>query len=220
MEREFFLLLATVATGSGLLVVAAKDPIHSALALVACFVQIAALFILLGAPFLAVIQIFVYVGAVMVLFLFVIMMLNVRQEALTRFIPSGAIAGFVVTLVLAVEMGLLLSWSSDLHRLLAPATEPPSVDALSLTLFQDYLLPFEVASVILLVALVGAVILARDDEKADASPRRTLHPAQGRVPGRDASPDTSPDNRPANGPETGPETGQPSGHNTTGGLRR
>ena len=222
MEREFFLLLATVATGSGFLVVVAKDPIHSALALVACFVQIAALFILLGAPFLAVIQIFVYVGAVMVLFLFVIMMLNVRQEALTRFIPSGAIAAFVVTLVLAVEMGLLLSWSSDLHRLMAPATEPPSVNALSLALFQDYLLPFEVASVILLVALVGAVILARDDEKADASPRRALHPAQGRVPGRVATPDTIPDILPDNRPDNRPDTGREpdNGSGRSGGIRR
>ena len=166
MEREFFLLLAVVATGTGLLVVVAKNPIHSALALAACFVQIAALFVLLGSPFLAVIQIFVYVGAVMVLFLFVIMMLDVRKEAQTRFLKKGAVPSLIVLLALAAELLFLLAQSTRLHAALAPGqiTTPPSIEDLSLTLFRDFLLPFEVASVILLVALIGAVILARTEE--------------------------------------------------------
>lgn len=166
MEREFFLLLAGVATASGLLVVVAKNPIHSALALVACFVQIAALFVLLGSPFLAVIQIFVYVGAVMVLFLFVIMMLDVRKEARTRFLATGALPSLIVLLALAAEMLFLLLQSGRLHAVMAPGQTiiPPSIEDLSLALFRDYLLPFEVASVILLVALIGAVVLARAEE--------------------------------------------------------
>jgi len=165
VEREFFLLLAVVATGSGLLVVVAKNPIHSALALVACFVQIAALFVLLGSPFLAVIQIFVYVGAVMVLFLFVIMMLDVRKEAQTRFLRNGAAPSLVVLLALAGEMFLLLVGSARLPAISAPVqtASRPSIEALSLALFRDFLLPFEVASVILLVALIGAVVLARSE---------------------------------------------------------
>ncbi|MEE8059898.1 MAG: NADH-quinone oxidoreductase subunit J [Nitrosomonadaceae bacterium] len=166
MEQEFFILLAFVATGTGLLVVVAKNPIHSALSLAACFVQIAALFVLLGSPFLAVIQIFVYVGAVMVLFLFVIMMLDVRKEARTRFIKKGAVPTFFVLLALAVEFYFLLAHSNRLHAVMAPQQlildEP--IKQLSLTLFRDFLLPFEMASVILLVALIGAVVLARSDE--------------------------------------------------------
>lgn len=174
MEREFFLLLAIVATGTGLLVVVAKNPIHSALSLVACFVQIAALFVLLGSPFLAVIQIFVYVGAVMVLFLFVIMMLDVRKEAKTRFLEKGAIPAIFVLLILAAEMLFLLLQSTRLQSFMASDTaiSPAPIKELSLMLFQDYLLPFEVASVILLVALIGAVVLARaekDDKPAEGA---------------------------------------------------
>lgn len=163
MEQSFFLLLASVAVGTGLLVVLAKNPIHSALSLVACFVQIAALFIMLGSPFLAVIQIFVYVGAVMVLFLFVIMMLDVRKEAKTRFLEKDAIPILVVIIVLTVEMLILLIQSDRLEAIMAPSGDSPpmSVESLSITLFSDFLLPFEVASLILLVALVGAVVLAR-----------------------------------------------------------
>ena len=164
MEREFFLLLAGVAVASGVLVVVARNPVHSALALVACLVQIAALYILLGAPFLAVIQIFVYVGAVMVLFLFVIMMLDVRKEAQVRYLDSAKVPGLVVLVVLSAELIMLLIQSTRLHAVMGPGqpiTTQPSVEELSLLLFQDFLLPFEVASVILLVALVGAVILAR-----------------------------------------------------------
>lgn len=166
MEQEFFLLLSAVAIASALLVVVAKNPVHSALALVVCLVQIAALYVLLGAPFLAVIQIFVYVGAVMVLFLFVIMMLDVRKEAETRYLKRAVWPGLVVLVVLAGELIVLLMQSAHLHSVMGPGlpiTAQPSVETLSLLLFQDFLLPFEVASVILLVALIGAVVLAKSD---------------------------------------------------------
>ena len=175
MEREFFLLLAVVAVASGVLVVVARNPVHSALALVACLVQIAALYILLGAPFLAVIQIFVYVGAVKVLFLFVIMMLDVRKEAQARYLDSAKVPGLVVLLVLSAELIMLLIQSTRLHAVMGPGrpiTTQPSVEELSLLLFQDFLLPFEVASVILLVALVGAVILARPGGAVAVAPKQ------------------------------------------------
>jgi NADH-quinone oxidoreductase subunit J len=172
MQQEFFILLAFVAIGSGLLVVVAKNPIHSALSLVACFVQIAALFILLGSPFLAVIQIFVYVGAIMVLFLFVIIMLDVRIEAQTRFLQNSAVYSLIVLITLAVELLMLLTQSSRLHAVMAPvrAISDEPTKLLSLTLFKDFLLPFEVASVILLVALIGAVVLARSDDNNGQKP--------------------------------------------------
>lgn len=177
MEEKFFLLLSVVAVGTGLLVVVAKNPIHSALSLVACFVQIAALFILLGSPFLAVIQIFVYVGAVMVLFLFVIMMLDVQKEAKTRFLARGSVPSLIVLLLLAGEM-LFLLLQSDRLQGFGPVPPPDQTQApveiseLSLLLFQDYLLPFEVASVILLVALVGAVVLAQADPEDNPEDNR------------------------------------------------
>jgi len=180
MEQEFFILLAFVATGTGLLVVVARNPIHSALSLVACFVQIAALFVLLGSPFLAVIQIFVYVGAIMVLFLFVIMMLDVRKEARTRFIQKGAVPTVFVLLALAVELFFLLSQSSRLHAVMAPdrlISDEPTRE-LSLTLFRDFLLPFEVASVVLLVALIGAVVLAKSDRGREHKQNKTSEGAQ------------------------------------------
>lgn len=169
MEQEFFILLAIMTAGSGLLVVVAKNPIHSALSLVVCFVQIAALFVLLGSPFLAVIQIFVYVGAIMVLFLFVIMMLDVRKEARTRFLHKSAVFTIFVLLSLASELFFLLTQSRRMHAAMAPKqflSDQPTKE-LSLTLFREFLLPFEVASVILLVALIGAVVLTRSDDSTD-----------------------------------------------------
>jgi len=163
MEQAFFLLFAIVAIASGLMVVVARNPIHSALALVVCFVQVAAIFLLLRAPVLAVVQIFVYVGAVIILFLFVIMMLDVRKETKTPFLKRWrAIAVTIVTL-LCVEMFALLlmggQWRPPSYAL--QAGEMGSVRELSTTLFTEFLFPFEVASVVLLVALVGAIILTR-----------------------------------------------------------
>ncbi len=163
MEMAFFSLFAAVAVGSGLLVVMARDPIHSALSLIVSLVQVAAIFILLGSPFLAAIQIFVYVGAVMVLFLFVIMMLDVRKEARTRFLEKGVAPTLVVLVLLGGEMLALLLASNRLPALPSGSEggSAGSLRDLSKTLFSDYLFPFEVASVILLVALVGAIVLAR-----------------------------------------------------------
>ena len=166
MEFGFFLLFAAVAVASALLVVIARSPIHSALALMVSLVQVAALFILLGAPFLAAIQIFVYVGAVMVLFLFVIMMIDVREAARVRFLGGGTLPTLVVLVLLGAEMLMLLLGSERLPATAAGGEGIGGAGALermSTTLFTDYLFPFEVASVILLVALVGAIVLARSE---------------------------------------------------------
>ncbi len=165
MEQGFFLLFAAAAVVAALVLVLARNPVHSALALMACFVQVSAIFVLLEAPLLAVIQIFVYVGAIMVLFLFVIMMLDVRKATLERFLPHSNLPAFALLALLGVEM-LVLVLSSD--RFSFPATEAGArtggdIRELSTTLFADYLLPFEVVSVILLVALVGAIVLARKE---------------------------------------------------------
>ena len=166
MGQGFFLLFATVAVITALAVVLARNPVHSALALMACFLQISAIFVLLDAPFLAVIQIFVYVGAIMVLFLFVIMMVDVREAVLQRFLPGSNLPALVLLVLLGVEMLLLVLWSGRFA-----ATEPVAtpgggdIRQLSTALFADYLLPFEAASIILLAALIGAIVLARKESK-------------------------------------------------------
>ncbi len=166
VEFGFFLFFAAVAIASALVVVIARSPIHSALALMVSLVQVAALFILLGSPFLAVIQIFVYVGAVMVLFLFVIMMLDVREAARVRVLGGGTVPTLVVLVLLGTEMLVLLLGSERLPVSAAGgegAFGAGTLKEMSTTLFTDYLFPFEVASVILLVALVGAIVLARSE---------------------------------------------------------
>ncbi|MBB5534574.1 NADH-quinone oxidoreductase subunit J [Rhizobium giardinii] len=164
MDQGFFLLFATVSVITALTVVLARNPVHSALALMACFLHISAIFVLLEAPLLAVIQIFVYVGAIMVLFLFVIMMIDMREAVVQRFLPGGNLPALALLALLGVEMLVLVLWSDRFS-----ATEPVArrggdeIRQLSTTLFADYLLPFEVASVILLAALVGAIVLARKE---------------------------------------------------------
>ena len=164
MGQGFFLLFATGAVVTALTVVLARNPVHSALALMACFLQISAIFVLLEAPLLAVIQIFVYVGAIMVLFLFVIMMIDMREAVLQRFLPGGNLPALVLLVLLGVEMIVLVFWS-DSFSVATPATAGggDTIRTLGTTLFADYLLPFEAASVILLVALVGAIVLARKE---------------------------------------------------------
>jgi NADH-quinone oxidoreductase subunit J len=147
--------------------VLARNPVHCALALMACFLQVSAIFVLLEAPLLAVIQIFVYVGAIMVLFLFVTMMLDIREATLQRFLPRGNLPALAMLVLLGVEMLALVVLSDRFSgpTPVADARTGDEIRGLSITLFAEYLLPFEVASVILLVALVGAVVLARKEPR-------------------------------------------------------
>ncbi len=164
MDQGIFLLFGAASVITALTVVLARNPVHSALALMACFLQISAIFVLLDAPLLAVIQIFVYVGAIMVLFLFVIMMIDVREAVLERFLPGDNLPAVVLLVLLGAEMLVLVLWS-DRFSVLEPdvVRTGDEIRQLSTTLFADYLLPFEAASVILLAALVGAIMLARKE---------------------------------------------------------
>jgi len=166
MDPGFFLLFATVSVITALTVVLARNPVHSALALMACFLNISAIFVMLEAPLLAVIQIFVYVGAIMVLFLFVIMMIDVREAVLQRFLPGRNLPAMVLLILLGIEMLVLVLWS-DRFSITEPAAMGggDQIRQLGTTLFADYLLPFEAASVILLAALVGAIVLARKERE-------------------------------------------------------
>ena len=165
MERLIFDAAALVAIVFAGLMVAGRDPIKSVLALVVSFFALAVTYVLLLAPFIAALQIIVYAGAILVLFLFVIMLLNVGPER-----PDGIrrpIQMFLGSLSVVVFAGLLLGMLRSSGGLLPAQPEAVAVDALpdpralGKLLFSDYLLHFEAVSVLLLAALVGAFVLAR-----------------------------------------------------------
>lgn len=167
MEQLFFYIFAVIAVISALGVITAKNPIHSAVFLIACLLQVAALFILLRSPFLAAVQVFIYVGAVMVLFLFAVMMLNIGKERLIKHIHGqGKFAVPAMGLFIAAAGYLVLKGSLTMRgehnseTLLTNNTE-----ALGKLLYTKYIFPFEVVSVLLLVALVGAIVLIMREKK-------------------------------------------------------
>jgi NADH-quinone oxidoreductase subunit J len=160
-----FFVCALVAVAGALTLIIAREPIHSALALVLVMVALAVLYLLLGAEFIAAVQIIVYAGAVMVLFVFVIMLLNMGVEERTNF-SKLAYAG----LVLAVVLGFWIAhWMahSEVARNAATggaASEAPfSTVDLSKMLFRPYLFPFEATSILILIAILGAMVLARKE---------------------------------------------------------
>jgi NADH-quinone oxidoreductase subunit J len=166
-----FFLLALLAIAGALAVVLLPNPIHSALMLVFTLMATAGLFLTLGAQFLAVIQVIVYAGAIMVLFVFVIMLLNMRagesgEENLHR-IGLGQSIGIGLAALLMLQLGLLvLAGKPSLLKAIHPAADLEAQagghsQAIGLLLYGKYLLPFEVASVLLLVAIIGAVALSR-----------------------------------------------------------
>jgi NADH-quinone oxidoreductase subunit J len=164
-----FYLFAAVAVGASLLVIAQRNPIYSVLLLIASFGALSGLYVLLDAPFVAVIQIIVYAGAIMVLFLFVVMLLNAPHEEtaydervhpLMR--PGPMRFGALLAVALVVELVWAVTKGNESGRFAGGATT--SVAAIGRALFTDYAFAFEVTSVLIIVAMVGAVVLARKEE--------------------------------------------------------
>jgi len=168
-EIVAFYLFGAVAVAASLLVIAQRNPIYSVLLLIASFGALSGLYVLLDAPFVAVIQIIVYAGAIMVLFLFVVMLLNAAHEEtpldervhpLLR--PGPMRFGVALAVLLIVELAWSLGRAGDSGNF--PSGAVTSVAAIGRLLFTDYAFPFEVTSVLILVAMVGAVVLARREE--------------------------------------------------------
>jgi NADH-quinone oxidoreductase subunit J len=163
LELILFYAFAAVLVGSAIAVVTVRNPVHAALFLVLTFFTSACLWLFARAEFLAIALVLVYVGAVMVLFLFVVMMLDIRiaplREGFIRFLPVGVVVG----LVMLAEMLLLIGWQQQAARAApadpAAAAGTSNIEWLGHALFTDYILPFEVAAVILTVAIVAAVTL-------------------------------------------------------------
>ena len=161
-----FYLFSAVAIGAGVMVISARNPVHSVLFLILAFFNSAGLFVLMGAEFLAMILVIVYVGAVAVLFLFVVMMLDINVVALRhgmlQYLPIGAIVGLVLFTELILVFGSWVVAPTAQTSIIAPT---PAIDALSnshalgLLIYTDYAYLFQTAGLILLVAMVGAIVL-------------------------------------------------------------
>jgi len=168
MSQLFFGYFAGMIAMTSILVVALRNPVYSALSLLVMFFHVAGLFITLHAEFLAAVQIIVYCGAILVLYLFVVMILNVKQD--DRYHSQWRIAGFVCVPLL-IESIVLLSGGTEaadpgnrsLRSGLHDAITTENTLAIGKILFSTYLFPFEVASLILLVAMIGAIVLAKRD---------------------------------------------------------
>jgi NADH-quinone oxidoreductase subunit J len=159
-----FYVLAAIAVLSAFAVISARNPVHSVLFLILTFFNAAGLFVLMGAEFLAMLLVVVYVGAVAVLFLFVVMMLDVDFTELKKGFVQYLPAGLIVAILLMVEIGLVAGAASAAGGApisLTPA-EPSQItnaEAIGRVLYTDYLLLFQMAGLILLVAMIGAIVL-------------------------------------------------------------
>ena len=161
-----FYLFSTVAVFSALMVVSAKNPVHSVLFLILSFVNAAGLFVLLGAEFLAMILVVVYVGAVAVLFLFVVMMLNVAEQKQSWFIgrksthiPTGLIVSVLILLELLVVVGGWKYKEDIMSSSTLIISDITNTHQLGLVMYTDYILYFQLAVVVLLLAMIGAILL-------------------------------------------------------------
>lgn len=159
-----FYAFASVLLFAGLMVITARNPVHSVLFLILSFFNAAGLFLLMGAEFLAALLVIVYVGAVAVLFLFVVMMLDIDFKELRRGMASHLPIGLVVAGMLTAEIVMLaLSWSFAPGATVSVASEVPAgvgnTEAIGQILYTQYLLPFQVAGLVLLVAMIGAIVL-------------------------------------------------------------
>lgn len=163
VDLILFFVLALVAVAAAIGMLLSQNAVYSALFLVINFATVAVFYLLLGAPFIAMAQITVYAGAIMVLFLFVIMLLGAEKLAPGKVLPyQRPLAIGLAVLLVAEAAYLLLSRVQSVAAIVTPTVETNTVEEirrLGMALFSDYLLPFEVTSIVLLVAMVGAIVL-------------------------------------------------------------
>ncbi len=167
-HKLIFLYFAVVILASAILMITRRNPIHSVMFMLLLFFHIAGVFVLLNAEFLAAVQLIVYAGAILILYLFVVMLLNVDRETgvarANRFWPWIAVFGALI----AAEIALLVSRGAFSAGADRPMRLGTGVRELGEVLYRNYMVPFEIASVILLVGLVGAVMLAKKQTIEDS----------------------------------------------------
>jgi NADH-quinone oxidoreductase subunit J len=162
-----FYVISALVLGFALLVITTKNTVHAVLFLVLNFLAVAALYVLLTAQFLAVIQVLVYAGGIVVLYLFVVMLVNLKRQPEDHSSPQRrAWLGFALSAAVLAQLGAILVWGgygtpADPNTMQMTDLALNNVERIGMLLYTDYLIPFEVASMLLLVAMVGAIILAK-----------------------------------------------------------
>tara|TARA_B110001454_G_scaffold33295_1_gene32627 strand:+ start:479 stop:1078 length:600 start_codon:yes stop_codon:yes gene_type:complete len=172
MTQIIFYIFGAMLLLSATMVVVIKNPIHAALFLVLSFFSSAAVWLLLNAEFLAIVLVLVYVGAVMVLFLFVVMMLDINlatlREGFARYFPLG----IIIALLMVIAMGMVVGsdyFSSDTYKQMSISATQSNTKLLGLAIYTDYLYQFEIAGAILLVAIIAAISLSMSKLKITKS---------------------------------------------------
>ncbi len=160
-EVLVFFLLAGVAVAGALSLILQRQPIHSALSLIVVMMSLAGLYVLLGAEFIAAVQIIVYAGAIMVLFVFVIMLLNAGEEERTSLSRMARYVGLPLGIFLLLQLAYWIARASP-ARAAVPAGPAPT-KTLAMMLFQEFVFPFELTSILILIAIMGALVLAKKD---------------------------------------------------------
>jgi len=165
LQAIAFYLFAAILIGSALAVIVSRNPVHSVLFLILAFFNAAGLFVLLGAEFLAMILVIVYVGAVAVLFLFVVMMLDIDfaqlRTGMSRYLPIGALVGFILLAELLLVFGtwVIAPGVAGLAAAPAPPVDVTNTRALGDLLYTRYIFAFQISGMVLLVAMIGAIVL-------------------------------------------------------------
>jgi len=169
LDLIFFLILSLISIATALGMLLSRNAIYSALFLVLNFITVAVFYLLLGAPFIAMAQITVYAGAIMVLFLFVIMLLGAESLPKAEVIPWQRPLAITLAILLAGEAAFLLTQRAPLAGNVTPpeatVNNVETVRLLGQALFSQYLLPFEVTSILLLVAMVGVIVLTQKEKR-------------------------------------------------------
>ncbi|MCW1950365.1 MAG: NADH-quinone oxidoreductase subunit J [Octadecabacter sp.] len=181
-----FYAFAVTTIGGGLMTVLARNPVHSVLWLILAFLSSAGLFVLLGAEFVAMLLIIVYVGAVAVLFLFVVMMLDVDfaelKAEMARYMPLALLIGVVLLMQLAIAFGVWGFSDGVESRLAQPIGDAENTKQLGLIMYDQYFLIFQLAGLILLVAMIGAIVLTlrhrTDVKRQDVMTQMSRDPAK------------------------------------------
>ena len=174
----FFYVFASVTVAAAVMVISARNPVHSVLFLILAFVNAAGLFVLMGAEFLAMILIVVYVGAVAVLFLFVVMMLDIDfaelRAGFVQYLPFGLLIALVLLAEIVLGVGIWQAGPIELAQRAAPVSpDVPNIEAIGQLLYTRYIFLFEAAGIVLLIAMIGAIVLT--------------HRARGGVRGQDVA---------------------------------
>lgn len=170
VQLVIFLILAAIAVAGAVNVILQRHPIHSAISLIVVMISLAGLFLLLESEFIAAVQIIVYAGAIMVLFVFVIMLLNAGVEERTSMSRMARYAGVPLAIFLLIELAYQIGAAT--LPMQPQAAGEGATRGLSMLLFQDFVFPFELTSILILIAILGALVLAQRGEGVPGVPAK------------------------------------------------